>query len=468
MTVKEYLAARKDALIEDLKTLVEIDSVRTAAVPGMPFGEGGAKALAAAGTLLAAHGYTAKNYENYALEADLGKDPALMLLAHLDVVPVGDGWTKPPFALTAEGDLVYGRGTTDDKGPAVACIYAMDACRALYGEPATGVRLVLGSGEETGSEDMEHYFSERPKLPYTLSPDADYPLINIEKGRFAPCFTKKTANEGGVRLTRFAGGSTQNIVPGKASAEIEGLSAAHVRPVAEKLAPALHAAFEITDIPGGCAILCAGATAHASLPERGVNAQTALIQLLCALPLEENETAAALKALSVLFPHGETDGTSIGFAMADHSGALTLNLGVMQFQNGVFNCGADMRCPVCADALDLPGMFSAAVGKYGFALSGKVSRSKAHCVPQTSRLVQTCLSVYEACTGLKGECIAIGGGTYVHDIEGGVAFGVEFPGRDYRIHGADEFADVNELLLTAEMYAEVIRRLCYGETADES
>ncbi len=463
MTVKEYLASRKGELVEDLRMLVEIDSVRTPALPGMPFGAGGAKALAAAEKLLAAHGYAAANYANYAVEADFGADPSLMLLAHLDVVPVGDGWTKPPFALTEENGLLYGRGATDDKGPAVACIYAMDACRALYGEPKTGVRLVLGSGEETGSEDMEYYFTKRPTLPYTLSPDAEYPLINIEKGRFAPTFAKRTENGGSPRLVSFSGGVTQNIVPGKASAELEGLTAAQVQPVADALAPELKADFEITDLPGGCRVLCAGATAHASLPERGVNAQTALIRLLCALPLAENETAAALSGLASLFPHGETDGASVGLAMQDESGALTLNFGVLSFTDGAFSCGADLRCPVCADGLDLFSIFGAAIGRYGFAVTGG-PRSKAHCVPADSPLVRACLSEYEACTGRKGECVAIGGGTYVHEIDGGVAFGVEFPGRDYRIHGADEFADPAELLLTAEMYAGVIRRLCYGGT----
>ena len=42
-----------------------------------------------------------------------------------------------------------------------------------------------------------------------------------------------------------------------------------------------------------------------------------------------------------------------------------------------------------------------------------------------------------------------------------MAFGVEFPGTDYRIHGADEFAVTDELLLTAAMYTQIIRDLCY-------
>ena len=39
-------------------------------------------------------------------------------------------------------------------------------------------------------------------------------------------------------------------------------------------------------------------------------------------------------------------------------------------------------------------------------------------------------------------------------------FGVEFSGTDYRIHGADEFAITDELLLTAKMYTAIIYKLC--------
>jgi succinyl-diaminopimelate desuccinylase len=304
----------------------------------------------------------------------------------------------------------------------------------------------------------------RPYLPYTLSPDAEYPLINIEKGRFAPRFSQAVENTGARRVTALAGGETMNIVPGKARASLAGLSAAEVEQTAAGIAAETGASFTVTNTAEGCEVLCTGVTAHASTPEKGVNAQTALIKLLLTLPLAENETLETLRALSVLFPHGVTDGSPIGFAMKDHSGALTLNFGVMSYENGAFICGADLRCPVCADSLDLAAMFAAAVGKYGFAPAGDTRHTKAHCVPAESPLVQACLAEYERCTGKKGECVAIGGGTYVHEIDGGVAFGVEFPGRDYRIHGADEFADPAELLLTAEMYAGVIRRLCYGGT----
>ena len=450
----------KEAMVRDLARLVRIDSVRTAPKPGMPFGEGGAKALAQALSLLSEHGYTAKNYDNYALEADFGPAPTLMLLAHLDVVPAGDGWTREPFALTREGERIYGRGVTDDKGPAVACIYAMDLCRRTYGEPKTGVRLVLGSGEETGSEDMDRYFSLRPTLPYTLSPDAEYPLINIEKGRYAPVFTKAAPTGGKRRLVSFAGGQTQNIVPGKASAELAGVSEEEALAAAERTSAITGVAFTVRASDNGVTVLAEGASAHASLPHLGNNAQTGLLALINALSLDKSEAADTVAALCGLFPHGQTDGENVGVKRSDGvSGALTLNFGVFSYKDGVFACGADMRCPVCADGMDIPGIFSKAVGAAGFTAEGALNPS--HCVPESSPLVRTCLQVYEDRTGQKGECIAIGGGTYVHGIDGGVAFGVEFPGRDYRIHGADETAEIDELALTAEIYADVIRALCY-------
>ena len=457
-----YIESKKENMADDLRRLVEINSVRTAPEAGMPFGAGGARALAEASAILREHGYAPANYDNYAVDADLGGAPELMLLAHMDVVAEGDGWTRDPYRLTREGDLLYGRGTTDDKGPAIACLYAMDACRAVLGTPKTGVRLVLGSGEETGSEDMEHYFSKRPTLRYTLSPDADYPLINIEKGRFAPFFSRPVDAAGDAAVTALSGGGTQNIVPGKASAALRGLPAPAVAETAATVTAETGVAFEVAEADGEVRILAVGQTAHAAAPEKGKNAQTALIRLLNRLPLTPNGLTRALTSLEKLFPCGETDGAAAGVKMRDDaSGSLTLNFGVLKLEDGVLTGGIDIRCPVCATEDTVKAAVRAVLAAEGFAFDGDPVQRPAHCVPEDSPLIRTLLRVYEDHTGNAGECLAIGGGTYVHEIEGGVAFGVEFPGRDYRIHGADEYTDLNELALTAQMYADVISALCY-------
>lgn len=445
---------------EELKLLIDKKSVRTAPEGEYPFGRGCAEVLDTAERILASHGFDMTNYGYYAGETDLGKEPVLMLLAHLDVVPEGDGWTREPYNMTREGDTVYGRGTTDDKGAALACIYAMEAVRDVLGEPKTGVRLVLGCAEETGSEDMEYYFAHRPVLDYTLSPDAQYPLINIEKGRFAPAYEKHFEKQTGkVRIERIDGGVTQNIVPGKAGALVTGIGADELKPLCESVAEKTGTRFTVSEKDGGAYVLCEGQTAHASTPEMGVNAQTALVEVLASLDTPLKETLTFLKNT---FPHGETDGESLGIAQGDaESGALTLNFGVMKFDGERLSCNYDARCPVCSDDMSVKIPSDAVFESAGFAPSDDSHVRPAHVVDENSPLVVEALRVYEDVTGLKGECLAIGGGTYVHDIPGGIAFGIEFPGRDYHMHGADEFADVKEMLLTAKMYAQIIIDICY-------
>jgi len=84
----------------------------------------------------------------------------------------------------------------------------------------------------------------------------------------------------------------------------------------------------------------------------------------------------------------------------------------------------------------------------------------AHHVDENSEFIQTLLKCYEEYSGQKGECIAIGGGTYVHHINNGVAFGCTMPGTDNNLHGDDEFAVVDELLLSAKIFTQVIIDLC--------
>ena len=79
-----------------------------------------------------------------------------------------------------------------------------------------------------------------------------------------------------------------------------------------------------------------------------------------------------------------------------------------------------------------------------------------HYVPEDSEFVQKLLRVYEDVEGEPGRCIAIGGGTYVHDVEGGVAFGAERGDIDYHMHGNDEIITEEELLKDAMLFPAAV------------
>ena len=83
-----------------------------------------------------------------------------------------------------------------------------------------------------------------------------------------------------------------------------------------------------------------------------------------------------------------------------------------------------------------------------------------HHVDGNGVFVQTLLKAYEDHTGRKGQCLYTGGGTYVHELKNGVAFGAAMPGTDNHMHGADEFAVLEELLVSAKIFAQVIVDLC--------
>lgn len=77
--------------------------------------------------------------------------PTIMLCSHLDTVPVGEGWTRPPLEAAREGERIYGRGANDAKG----CLAAMAAALVRLGATGTRARVVLAavSDEETGGLD---------------------------------------------------------------------------------------------------------------------------------------------------------------------------------------------------------------------------------------------------------------------------------------------------------------------------
>ena len=116
-----------------------------------------------------------------------GKRPGKTILmdGHIDTVDVIDApqWKHDPFGGEIEDGKIYGRGTADDKGPAVAALYAMRAVNELGIPLKKNVRLILGTDEECGSSDITHYYSVEKEAPMTFSPDASFPVINIEKGR---------------------------------------------------------------------------------------------------------------------------------------------------------------------------------------------------------------------------------------------------------------------------------------------
>lgn len=462
--IEAYFAQREEELIEAISRLVRIPSIRGEAEPGMPFGAGPAKALEEALALCREWGFSAENIDGYVGVADLNEgETALHILGHLDVVGPGTGWTvTQPFEPKAVDGMLYGRGTDDDKGPVVAALLAMRAVRELHIPLKYNVRLIMGVDEESGSSDIAYYYAKHPYAPYSFSPDADFPLINIEKGHYRPDFGASwPASRALPRVKSLQGGARVNVVPPEAQASLLGLDRTQVEPLCAKLATETGTEFLLEEIQGGVKITCKGTGAHAAMPQEGNNALTALLALLALLPLAPCGSTDAIRALHTLFPHGDTAGQGLGVAQSDEiSGELTLNLALAKLDETGFTAKFDSRFPLCANEGNCARVAEAAFARYGIAITGDGQMTPPHHTPADSTLVKTLLRCYEAYTGREGYCIAIGGGTYVHDIPGGVAFGCAMPGFESNLHGADEHASIADLLTSCKIFAQAIVELC--------
>lgn len=429
-----YITTHADELTDLLSELIAVKSVEDAPEENMPFGKGCAEVLELFLSKARGYGFITKNFDNYIGHADFNElPPELGILCHLDTVPEGDGWHSDPFKAVIRDGRLYGRGAIDDKGPAAAVLFAMKCIKDLNIPVKKGIRLITGCNEENGSADIEYYLKQEKFPPCLVTPDGDYPVINIEKGMLRCKITGKLPET----VISINGGEAVNAVPAKCTARVKG-----------EYSPENKISVSYNN--GVSDILAEGVCAHASTPEKGENAVTLMLQYLA------ESVGGNIKALSQLFPYGETDGRSAGVKCSDEaSGGLTLLLSRIDGENGSFTAYCDCRYPVCLSLKETSEKITRSIENKG--LKAEITMgSEPHYVDPESGFIKKLLSIYEDVTGNKGECIAIGGGTYVHDTENGVAFGAEFPGEENNMHGADESVKISSLLLTAEIYAVLI------------
>lgn len=265
----------------------------------------------------------------------------------------------------------------------------------------------------------------------------------------------KTADTSGEsrRLASLNAGFASNAVPGFAQAEVFGVSEEELKTAALK-AEQTGASFEIS----AGKVVCSGTAAHASLPETGNNPITALFEMLSFLELDD-VSDGLVSSLKELFPHGRYNGEALGVDMSDKLGRTTLTLDIADFDGVNFSGCFDARTPMCANEENFAFVIKKKLEDKGFEIENTVM-VKPHYVDESLPFVQTLIKSYESYSGDKGECISIGGGTYVHDIDGGVAFGAI--GRDVNtnMHGADEFMLIDDLMMSAAIFTQVIAEVC--------
>jgi len=450
-----FIEENKDALIRDLQGLIRIPSVYAEDGSGYPYGRPVQDCLEYMLALAEKMGFFAVNMDNQLGWCEYGEGEEMVaVLGHLDVVPEGEGWSVPPYEGLVRDGRIYGRGTMDDKGPTVAALYALKAIADSGLPMRRRIRILFGLNEETGSADMKYYRANGGEIPVMgFTPDAEYPVINGEKGIITETYVCDFLQEGELRLIEMRGGTAHNIVPNYAMARFACSPAA-----AEKICALTAEEITCTRTEDGVLVEAAGVNAHGGTPHEGVNANGRLVRYLARLPLK-GQLAEAVSFLAEKVGM-EYDGKSLGIAMADEvSGALTNNFGVLLGNESSLEVRLNYRYPV-TKRFDLCGpQVKAAFEAAGFRQTSSFHKNSLY-MPETSELVRRLMKVYRECTGdTDAAPKSIGGGTYAKMLPNVVAFGPIFPGDEVREHKPDEFMEISRLLENAGMLAEAMYAL---------
>ncbi len=426
--MERYLTQAVNAICES----VGFDSSLAEAEEGMPFGRGAAECLRHFLALAEKMGFETKNYDNYVGEVCFGHGAPFAVLAHLDVVPAGQGWDTNPFEAVIKDGKIYGRGTTDDKGPAIAALFAMKALKDEGFEPNKRIKLIVGCNEECGWACIEHYKKVAALPDVGFSPDANFPVIYAEKGI---AHVKFSFPVNPALFDDFRGGDRANMVCDYCEAK-----PLFINP---ERANALGISVE-KDL-----LVSRGKSAHGSTPEEGKNAIEPLLTYFA-------DDESVKRVLNCLF----RDEYRLK-EIKDETGFLTLSPDVVEYirpqkysQNGTLRILTDIRYPATFTLAELQGKLR---------LFGVEYEMVSHQAPlyheKDSELITTLCKVYEQFSGVKSEPIAIGGGTYARALKFGVAFGPEIEGEEVTIHQANEYITIDRIALMLNVYKEALKRL---------
>ena len=267
LRVSAWFDAQKEKLIRDIQRIVRIPSVSEKGTAVAPFGEACREAMDLMLQIGREHGFYTENYEYYVGsigEKDKDWGNLIGFWNHLDVVPAGGGWDYPPFDAVRRGDLIIGRGSQDNKGPAVGMLYVMECIRELKLDVRHELCLFVGCDEERGMKDMEYYTSHYPCPALSLIADCGFPVCYGEKGIVEGKAVSRDAVSG--MILELYGGSAGNIIPDRA------VLALKKEAVSQEQAERLSQRLSVEKKEDRIILTALGSGGHSAFPEGSSNA----------------------------------------------------------------------------------------------------------------------------------------------------------------------------------------------------
>lgn len=461
MFFNEKIVEMKDPMIKSLQEILRFKSLEAPADGDMPFGKNVHDCLIYTLELAESLGFRTKNVDNYAGHAEIGEGEELIgVLVHLDVVPEGDDWDFDPYGGEISDGKIYGRGTLDDKGPAIATLYAMKALVDSGVKLNKRIRLIFGTNEETGWAGINYYLKheETPNLAFT--PDASFPACHGEKGIMVFDVKKsfeECLDDGGVKVLSIKGGNAANMIPDHAEARIietyniDNIAAAYMQDKGGDLS------IERND--GITTIISRGVSGHGSTPEVGVNAISHLLTFINVLDIQLGDLSSFVRFYDRTIGL-EYNGERAGCGFEDkESGKLSYNVGKIDLTESSVELIINARYPITTPYKSVENGIIDSFKEIDMTYTLH-DHMKPIYFPKDHELIVKLMNVYREHTGdLKSEPTTMGGGTYARAMDNAVAFGGVFPGEEELAHQKNECISIESLIKSSQIYASALHEL---------
>ncbi len=435
--IERWLEERKDAILAELTELVSYKSVSVYDPKAKdPFGPECTAVLGKALEQAAKHGLSGKNLDNYCgfARLEVNDEPKeLGLFAHLDVVPELDGWFGDPYKVEYRDGWAIGRGISDNKGAAVASMFALEYLRT-QAQPRHNWLLYFGLSEESGMRDLEYFLEHHPAPAVSLVPDAAFPVCYAEKShiniRVKLDLTK-------ANILSMQAGTVPNIVPGEAEAFITVKKCFEDDPA------------NIGSLPAA-KVSAKGLSAHASTPDHGINAIAKLAEELLASDLLNQEARKIMEQVHELANdnHGDVAGVNrVDPDLGDTSHACS----IARVEGRNLLLTFDIRFPATTKAQEISDRLQAFYKERGLGI--EILRFD-DALPKDPHnpLIGKLTEIVNEVKGTNLEPYTMGGGTYARKLPNAYGFGLDcgterpeyFPPGQGNVHQPNEAINIDE------------------------
>lgn len=460
MDIKKYIDTHFDEVLKSIIEIIRIKTVKADRAGDAPYGEELKKGLNKVLEIAQGLGFKVKNLDNYIGYAEYGEgEEYIAILGHIDVVPEGDeaSWNVPPYEGCVVNNQLTARGAIDNKAPIISALYSLKAVVDTHPEFNKRVRIIFGTNEESGDEDIKYYLAREKEPKYAFTPDGRFPVIFSEKGIYTFSFRKKIQWKDS-KIVEIKAGTRSNIVPEKCIAKVRNISKETVETALKKMRSLTKAEYTVNYEGDTTEIICTGVSAHASSPHKGVNALLEMYKFLNLIIGKEDAAKGFISFISGYI--GESsDGEKLGIKTVNEEvGNLTISAGITNILNDELFVKFNIRYPASIDEKTLDLRLKTAGEEEGIVFF-KENHNAPLYFEKTHPLVKELQEIYVNVTGRDEEPAALGGGTYAKLMPNTVAFGPNFKEYNGKPHSFDECMDLDMLKQGMEIYARAILKL---------